>query len=313
MKSGAKLAIFLLSSVGDTYKNANFASRKPRAVMKKLFLLFLAAIAVGACKRDKAVQNVAPVSAPQAADSVLAVPPDTVQSGDTTAVAPPPTVDELFADFIYSYTTNRRFQLERTDFPVREYVDGRLRGSVEKSRWRFDRLYYKHSLHIIILDSERKVRRLLSVRPDTVRVEWLLFGKKRCRQYLFVRERGLWRMNRINIFPISRHADAEFLEFYDRFASDSVFQSQHLAETIDFTTYDEDNHFQKIEGLIEKDQWPAFHPDLPADDIFNIDYGMGLGNRNVRVISVRGNSNSMSSIFKFVRKRNGWTLVKFEN
>lgn len=281
--------------------------------MKKLFLLFLAAIAVVACKRDKATQTVATKADSLAIDSVLAVPPDTVQSGDTTAVAPPPTVDELFADFIYSYTTNRRFQLERTDFPLKEYIDGKLHGSVEKSQWRFDRLYYKHSLHIIILDSERKVAKLPSVKPDTVKVEWLLFKKQRCRQYLFVRERGVWRMNRINIFPISRHADAGFLEFYEKFASDSVFQSHHLAETIDFTTYDEDNHFQKIEGLIEKDQWPAFHPDLPADDIFSIDYGMGLRNKNVRVISVRGNSNSMSSMFKFVRKKGGWTLVKFEN
>ena len=130
---------------------------------------------------------------------------------------------------------------------------------------------------------------------------------------MFARENGSWRMNRINYFPISRHKDAGFLNFYEKFATDSVFQSEHLNETIDFITFDEDNHYQKIEGLIESDQWPVFHPELPANDIFNIDYGLGLHNKNVRVVSVRGNSNGMSSMFKFVRHKGVWKLVKFEN
>lgn len=277
--------------------------------MKKLYLGLLLAALIVACKNNKPEPQA--VVTPARVDSVK-VNADTIGI-DSTETVPPTTVDELFADFIYSYTTNRSFQFRRTDFPLKLFVDGKQKGTVNRIDWKFDKLYYKHSLHIIIVDGERKLNNITTTTHDTVRVEWLQFSKRRCRQYVFARENGCWRMNQLNYFPISQHSDADFLKFYERFATDSVFQSEHLDETIDFITYDEDNHYQKIEGLIESDQWPAFHPELPADDIFNIDYGTGLKNRNVRVVSVRGNSNGMSSMFKFVRKNGDWKLVKFEN
>ena len=276
--------------------------------MKKLYLGLLLAALIVACKNNKPEPQAVVTQSP--VDS-LKVNADTIGI-DSTETVPPTTVDELFADFIYSYTTNRSFQFRRTDFPLKRFVDGKQNGTINRIDWKFDKLYYKHSLHMIIVDGERELHNITTTKHDTVRVEWLQFSKRRCRQYVFARENGCWRMNRINYFSISRHSDADFLKFYERFATDSVFQSEHLDETIDFITYDEDNHYQKIEGLIESDQWPAFHPELPADDIFNIDYGTGLKNRNVRVVSVRGNSNGMSSMFKFVRTNGAWNLVKFE-
>ena len=278
--------------------------------MKKLYLGLLLAVAAVSCTNKKTAQTetVAQTAVEDSAEANA----DTIGI-DSAETTPPPAVDELFADFIYSYTTNRSFQYRRTDFPLKKYENGKFAGAVNRIDWKFDKLYYKHSLHIIILDGEKELNNLINLKPDTVRVEWLLFSRRRCKQYVFARENGSWRMNRINYFPISRHKDAGFLNFYEKFATDSVFQSEHLNETIDFITFDEDNHYQKIEGLIESDQWPVFHPELPANDIFNIDYGLGLHNKNVRVVSVRGNSNGMSSMFKFVRHKGVWKLVKFEN
>ncbi len=278
--------------------------------MKKLYLVLLLAVAVMSCKDNKPAQT--ETAAQAAAEDSAKANADTIGI-DSNEVTPPKAVDELFADFIYSYTTNRSFQYRRTDFPLKKYANGKFVGVVNRIEWKFDRLYCKHNLHIIILDGEKELGNLISLRPDTVRVERFQFGRKRCKQYVFARENGRWRMNRINYFPISRHKDAAFLAFYEKFATDSVFQSKHLDETIGFITYDEDNHFKKIEGLIESDQWPVFHPELPAKDIFNIDYGLGLHNRKVRVVSVRGNSNGMSSMFKFVKRKGTWKLVKFEN
>ena len=278
--------------------------------MNKLYLGLLLAVATVSCTNNKPVQtetvaqDVVVDTAKANADTIG------IDSAETT---PPAAVDELFADFIYSYTTNRSFQYRRTDFPLKKYENGKFAGVINRIDWKFDKLYYKHSLHIIILDGEKELGNLISLKPDTVRVEWLQFSKKRCKQYVFARENGSWRMNRINYSAISKHHDADFLAFYENFATDSVFQSEHLNETIDFITFDEDNHYQKIEGLIESDQWPVFHPELPASDIFNIDYGLGMKNANVRVVSVRGNSNGMSSMFKFVRRNGTWKLVKFEN
>lgn len=278
--------------------------------MKKLYLGLLLMVAAVSCTNNKPAKTESETQA--SVEDSAKNNADTIGI-DSTETTPPPAVDELFADFIYSYTTNRSFQFRRTDFPLRKYENGKFAGTVDRIDWKFEKLYYKHSLHIIILDGEKDLNNLISLRPDTVRVEWLRFSKKKCKQYVFARENGCWRMNRINYSSIDKHPDADFLKFYERFAADSVFQSEHLNEMIDFITFDEDNHYNKIEGIIESDQWPAFHPELPAYDIFNIDYGLKLKNQNVRVVSVRGNSNGMSSMFKFVRHKGRWKLVKFEN
>lgn len=278
--------------------------------MKKLYLGLLLMVAVVSCTNNKPAKTESETQA--SVEDSAKNNADTIGI-DSTETTPPPAVDELFADFIYSYTTNRSFQFRRTDFPLRKYENGKFAGTVDRIDWKFEKLYYKHSLHIIILDGEKDLNNLILLRPDTVRVEWLQFSKKKCKQYVFARENGCWRMNRINYSSIDKHPDADFLKFYERFAADSVFQSEHLNEMIDFITFDEDNHYNKIEGIIESDQWPAFHPELPAYDIFNIDYGLKLKNQNVRVVSVRGNSNGMSSMFKFVRHKGSWKLVKFEN
>ena len=256
--------------------------------MKKLYLGLLLMVAAVSCTNNKPAKTESETQA--SVEDSAKNNADTIGI-DSTETTPPPAVDELFADFIYSYTTNRSFQFRRTDFPLRKYENGKFAGTVDRIDWKFEKLYYKHSLHIIILDGEKDLNNLISLRPDTVRVEWLRFSKKKCKQYVFARENGCWRMNRINYSSIDKHPDADFLKFYERFAADSVFQSEHLNEMIDFITFDEDNHYNKIEGIIESDQWPAFHPELPAYDIFNIDYGLKLKNQNVRVVSVRGNSN----------------------
>lgn len=276
--------------------------------MKKLYLWMLVAAAMMSCTGKKAPEEVKP----QAPVDSISADADTVGI-DSSEVAPPTTVDELFADFIYTYSTNRSFQYRRTAFPLRRTRDGRPEKDMSRAAWKFDNLYYRHDLHLVILDGEKALNTLATVNSDTVRVEWLLFSKKWCKQYVFARKAGEWNLVCLNSFLISRHRDADFLNFYERFATDSLFQSEHLNETIDFITYDEDNHYEKIEGIIESEQYPMFSPELPADDIFNIDYGVEKKNRNVRVVSVRGNSNGLATMFKFVRKGGEWKLVKFES
>ena len=71
---------------------------------------------------------------------------------------------------------------------------------------------------------------------------------------------------------------------------------------MDFVTYDESNEEEKIEGVIDVDQWYAFHPDMPYDNVLNLYYGQKLDNADVRVISVRGNSNSWSACLNSRKK-----------
>lgn len=278
--------------------------------MKRIYLVYLCVLCLAcSCAHNGTRQN--NVVAMDTTDSTEAN-NDTIGI-DSAEVAPPPAVDELFADFIYSFSTNHSFQYRRTDFPLKCYENGKQVKSINRIDWKFDRLYYKHSLHIIILDSERKLKHIFNYKPDTVKLEQLMFSRHKFKQYVFAKVKGNWRLLCLNTASISSHPDASFLTFYERFATDSAFQNRHLDETIDFATYDEDNHFTRIEGTIDGSQWSAFRPEIPANDVFCIDYGIGLGNTGVRVVSVRGNSNGMSSMYKFRETKTSWNLVKFEN
>jgi hypothetical protein len=277
--------------------------------MRNLYIfLFILNLLLISCNKSK---TPAVVESEAQEDSIRAN-ADTIGI-DSNEVAPPKAVDELFADFIFSYSTNKSFQYRRTDFPLKEYRNGRLFNRINRIDWKFDKIYYTHSLHIIILDSEKTLNNIIGVKTDTVKADRLLFKQKSCKQYVFAKEQGIWRLAYINIMRLSAHSDAGFLSFYQKFATDTAFQMRHLSESIDFTTYDADNHYKKLDGIIDNSQWEAFRPELPANDVFCLDYGLPLTSKNTRIVSVRGNSNGMSSMFKFRLIKGAWKLVKFEN
>lgn len=278
--------------------------------MKSIFILLICAVSLIACRRNNAVEP--NVAVHEINTDSLQAKADTIEE-DTAEAAPPLAVDELFADFIYSYSCNRNFQYGRTRFPLKRFFSGKETRSLSRSDWKFDRLYYKTELHIIISDSEKSINDIDSVKSDKVALELLKFDKSSVKQYVFGKEQGKWELTRLDYFPISMHPDSDFLEFYGHFANDSAFQRKHVSDYVDFITYDEYNENEKIEGVIDVEQWYAFHPELPSGNVFNINYGCKLNNADVRVISIRGNSNSWTSMFKFRRKDGIWKLVKFTN
>ena len=250
--------------------------------------------------------------APEINFDSLEITPDTIEADDKEST-PPATVDMLFADFIYLYSSNRSFQYSRTRFPLRHYKNRKPAAPIKKADWKFDRLYNKAELHIVVFDSEEALDEFDMSKSNRVVLEFLGFEKNSVRQYVFEKQSGKWELTQLNTFGMSLHYDSEFLEFYGRFANDSAFQRKHLDDYVDFVTYDESNEEEKIEGVIDVDQWYAFHPDMPYDNVLNLYYGQKLDNADVRVISVRGNSNSWSSMFKFKKKDGVWKLVKFVN
>lgn len=278
--------------------------------MKGIFILLICAVAVSACKKKHSVETT--FVAPEINIDSLEITPDTIEADDKEST-PPATVDMLFADFIYLYSSNRSFQYSRTRFPLRHYKNRKPAAPIKKADWKFDRLYNKAELHIVVFDSEEALDEFDMSKSNRVVLEFLGFEKNSVRQYVFEKQSGKWELTQLNTFGMSLHYDSEFLEFYGHFANDSAFQRKHLDDYVDFVTYDESNEEEKIEGVIDVDQWYAFHPDMPYDNVLNLYYGQKLDNADVRVISVRGNSNSWSSMFKFKKKDGVWKLVKFVN
>ena len=117
----------------------------------------------------------------------------------------------------------------------------------------------------------------------------------------------------LQYLPLNHYREAKVFRFYQHFASDSVFQRERVMDPVRFVTFDEDDAYQEVDGVIDVDQWFVFRPQLPVDEFVHINYGQVLQERNKRVFVVRGISNSMITIFTFERKEGHWMLTKFEN
>ena len=105
-----------------------------------------------------------------------------------------------------------------------------------------------------------------------------------------------------------------FYEFYERFANDSLFQAERVADPLPFVAPDPDDEFQILETTIQKSQWFTFQPQLPTEFLTNVNYGQRLDkNSRTRIIELRGFGNGFSNTLYF-RCRNGeWKLTKFED
>ena len=107
---------------------------------------------------------------------------------------------------------------------------------------------------------------------------------------------------------------SDFLQFYDQFTTDSVFQQESLAEQLAFSMEDPDEEEgDDIEGTIDRGQWPVFRPEMPSGQFVNIDFGQSIPNPHRIYLLQCGISNGMLDIFTFHQDNGRWRLTSFEN
>ena len=120
----------------------------------------------------------------------------------------------------------------------------------------------------------------------------------------------------IDLRPLEKGDNEDFVEFFGRFATDSLFQSRRIKQPLAFVTTDPDDDFSVLETTLDLNQWFAFKPELPTDRLSNINYGQkSIDDSNVKIVALKGIGNGLSNILYFKRKeRSGdWELYKFED
>ena len=91
------------------------------------------------------------------------------------------------------------------------------------------------------------------------------------KRYYFERKRGMWMLEAINLREMEKGENEDFVEFYTRFVTDSVYQSKHIRHPLQFITIDPDDEFSILETTLDVDQWYAFRPVmLPTDCLISI-------------------------------------------
>ena len=227
----------------------------------------------------------------------------------------PASADESFADFLYNFALDEKLQLRRILFPLPYYTDNR-KDSILKEDWKHDPLFSQEEFYTMLYDHLDDAELEKDTASTSVRIEWINLKERKLKRYYFERLYGWWKLEAIDdaSMPKEETGQEDFYEFYERFANDSLFQAERVADPLPFVAPDPEDDFEILETTIEKEQWFAFQPKLPREYLTNINYGQRLSTvSRTRVIEMRGFGNGFNNTLYF-RCRNGqWKLTRFED
>lgn len=225
----------------------------------------------------------------------------------------PMEADELFDDFIFNYASDVALQKQRTLFPL-PYYNGDTPSKIEEKFWKHDYLFTNQNYYTLLFDRDDDMDMVGDTTLKSVQVEWIYPSNRMVKRYYFERRKGMWKLEAINLRRIETGENEDFVSFYARFATDSVYQSRHISDPLQFITIDPDDEFSILETTLDLNQWYAFRPVLPADKLSNINYGQRNEDNSItKILKVNGIGNGYSNLFYF-RKRGGeWELYKYED
>lgn len=164
--------------------------------------------------------------------------------------------------------------------------------------------------YTLIFDNRKQMSLVKDTSINSVVVEKIYLSKKKVKQYLFNRLDGKWYLVEVNTGGIYQNTNSSFLNFYEKFATDSLYQMQHLDNPIHFSGPDPDDDFSTMTGDIAPETWPAFAPELPGGFIYNIMYGQKYTQSNRKIFVMRGIANGMEMELTFERKGGEWKLTR---
>lgn len=222
----------------------------------------------------------------------------------------PKAADELFDDFFFTFAGNRKHQMERIVFPL-PVKNGDKTTHIEQRQWKMDRFFMPQNYYTLILDNRRQLKLPKDTSINHVVVEKIYLQKAWVKGYHFDRLQGEWKMTSIENQSLRGNANASFLSFYQRFATDSVYQADHLSEIISFKGPDPYDDSADLVGEITPEEWEDVRPEeLPSGLIYNIIYGQKYEHSNQKILLLRGISNGQEMEMTFRREGGEWKLKK---
>lgn len=225
----------------------------------------------------------------------------------------PMEADESFDDFIYTFASDDELQRQRVKFPL-SYYNGDEASKIEKEYWKHDDLFTKQNYYTLLFDCEEDMDLVGDTTLTSVQVEWIFIRTRMMKKYYFERIKGAWMLEAINLRPIEKGGDEDFIEFFGHFATDSLFQSCRIRQPLAFVTTDPDDDFSVLETTLDLNQWFAFKPELPAERLSNINYGQkSIDDSSIKIVALKGIGNGLSNILYFKKKEGQWELYKFED
>ncbi len=220
---------------------------------------------------------------------------------------------EAFNDFFFTFLNNKRFQADRVKFPLPISDDS---GERTISSGKAFRSYFNWpdiNEFCVLASSEEEIKDFQND-PDCKQVELQIINlpENMVRYFRFSRDAAEWQLDSAGEqAPSGDYAD--FLRFYNRFVTDSLFQQSSLAAQIEYRQTDYEEEAQDVEGTLEAYQWNTFRPELPHEQITNMVFGQRLEDMNQVVLIHCGIADGMMDVFTFSKKDGHWLLVGYNN
>ena len=226
-----------------------------------------------------------------------------------------PAIDGVFNDFLFAYLHSRSLRSERTDKPLRLEHATRPTEMLEE----FDPVFefgflsgeYFTTLYgnIIQMHEEDEMEHESDSAVDVQRIN---LNDGTIRNFLFQKEQEQWRLTSIREATFGDDDLGDFLSFYAQFSTDSLFQTQTIADPLHIVIRDYEDEDSSIDGIIDADQWQTFCSEVPSGIISNIRKGQSYGGHRI-VLRKSGLSNGLQEVFTFTKEKGNWRLTKYEN
>lgn len=226
----------------------------------------------------------------------------------------PKAADELFDDFVFNFAANRKLQRRRIVFPLPVYRDGKVVKKIAENKWEMERFFMRQEYYTLIFDNARQMNLVKDTTISHVVIEKIFSHKNLIQQYLFNKIKGKWMLTSMNYMSLARNKNADFLKFYNKFATDTAFQVRSMAREVQFSAPDPNDDFAQISGVMMPQQWPDFKPGLiPNGTLYNIIYGQKYTDAGRRLFVIRGIANGLEIELSFRKVGGQWKLVKFNS
>ena len=228
--------------------------------------------------------------------------PDTVEL--------PKHAEVLFDDFMFNFASNEQLQRQRIEFPL-TIASNEHTEQMDTAEWDMDSFFMDEGEYTLIFDTPQQMELVADTTVNMAVVEKIFLNADSVRQYVFLRQDGRWKLNKVRLQTLKSNANASFLLFYRQFVADSLFRQQSLANEIVFTGPDPDDEMGQLEGFIAPDTWEAFAPVLPQDSIYNIVYGQPDQQPvEQKIFVIRGIGDEEDMEMTFQLENGKWKLIK---
>ena len=226
-----------------------------------------------------------------------------------------PAMDGVFNDFLFAYLHSRTLRRERTAKPLLLEHPAHPADTLEDFDPEFELGFlsgeyfttlYGNTSQMLAEDDED------SEEDSVVNLQRINLNDGTIRNFRFLREEGRWQLTAIREATFEDDELGNFLSFYAQFCTDSIFQTQSVADPLHIVIQDTEEEEGSIDGIIDADQWQAFCPEVPSGIISNIRKGQNYGPNRI-VMRKSGLSNGLEEIFTFTKERGNWHLTKYEN